>query len=126
MKALQIPRKVRIALAERCGGLCEVRHECQGRPFTQAHHRRPRGMGGSRRTDTNGLANLMAACNECHAWIEANRDAALVRGWLVAQQCEPTRVVCEYSNPSILRVPCLLDDDGGIRTATDDEELVEP
>lgn len=78
MKALQIPNLVRIALVQRSYGLCEVRQECNADQAKQAHHRRPRGMGGSRDLETNRLSNLLHVCNRCHDWIESNRDAARV------------------------------------------------
>lgn len=51
------------------------------------HHRRPRGMGGTDRPDTNTLANLMLICGDgvrgCHGWLESYRTIAEARGYLV-------------------------------------------
>lgn len=56
------------------------------------HHRRPRGMGGTRRVDTNSPANLVALCTRCHVWIESYRDESRRDGWLVSQHDDPERV----------------------------------
>ena len=65
---------------ERCG-LIEL--------AMQYHHRRPRGMGGSRATDTNGAANCVLLCVYCHRDIEAYREAAIDFGFLVPQGKKP-------------------------------------
>jgi hypothetical protein len=60
------------------------------------HHRRPRGMGGTRRPDTNSPANLLAVCGSgntaCHGEIESNRAHAQENGWLVPQVLNPAEV----------------------------------
>lgn len=57
------------------------------------HHRRPRGMGGSRRGDTNGLANLITLCGDgtrgCHGWVEAHRAEASRLGFLCPSWEDP-------------------------------------
>lgn len=60
--------------------------------WLQIHHRRPRGMGGTRREDSNGLAALVLVCEEHHAWIESNRETARDRGLLVTQHQTPADV----------------------------------
>lgn len=72
-------------LFERSGGNCE---RCGGFG-EQIHHRRARGMGGTRREDTNGLAGLVHLCAECHAHIESHREWAYEFGWLVRQWADP-------------------------------------
>ena len=96
MRATGFPPKVRQQIVERSSGRCEVM--AQGCTFTaQAiHHRRPRGMGGSRRPDTNTAANGLAVCDACHRWIESERDAALTLGWLVPQNQSPKDVPVVY------------------------------
>lgn len=66
---------------ERCGGMGE-----------QIHHRRARGMGGSRLGDTNALQNLVHICAPCHAFIESNREWAYEYGWLVRSHADPAEV----------------------------------
>lgn len=96
----------RRALAIRSAGLCEL---CGLVRAEQAHHRRPRAAGGSRRPDTNGLANLLALCSPCHHdQVESFRSRALVHGWLLSQDSHPTRV------PVLLHTGWVrLDDEGG-------------
>lgn len=51
------------------------------------HHRKPRGMGGSRDPRINDLRNLVTLCGSgttgCHGHIEANRAEAYADGWLL-------------------------------------------
>lgn len=58
------------------------------------HHRRPRGLGGSRRADTNDCANLLTLCTPCHVHVESHRGEALSNGWLVPQGTDPATVGC--------------------------------
>lgn len=120
MKARQIPTRVREALAERSQGLCE---RCGQERATQAHHRRPRGMGGSRDAATNVLSNLLHLSDECHAYVEANRTQAVVYGWLVKQHMTPASVPAKLWT-GFSREICWLSDDGDI-TPLSDVEIVE-
>jgi len=81
---------VRDEVYERAGYRCERCGDADG-PF-EVHHRRPRGMGGSRREDTNSPANLLLLCTRCHLWTESNRATALERGYLVPQGQDPATV----------------------------------
>lgn len=65
---------------------------CQDSDVLQIHHRRPRGMGGTRRESTNGPAGLILLCENCHSWVESHRDLARQRGFLVPQHAEPADV----------------------------------
>ena len=62
------------------------------------HHRRPRGMGGSKRPETNGAANAFLLCGHatspdgCHRWVENHRTEALELGLLVLQSQNPAEV----------------------------------
>lgn len=78
-------------------------HACQwcGRQVYEGgysiHHRRPRGMGGSRRRDANSPANLVVLCGSgttgCHGLVESHRDEARARGLLVPQGVDPSTVL---------------------------------
>lgn len=72
---------------ERCGG------SLTGWDAWSLHHRRARGMGGTRRASTESVANLVVLCGSgttgCHGWVESNRDQARELGWLLRQQQEP-------------------------------------
>lgn len=60
------------------------------------HHRRPRGMGGSRLPDTNLPANLITLCGTgvtgCHGWVEQHRLQARGCGYLLWQGADPELV----------------------------------
>lgn len=79
----------RLTIMLRNDGWCEV---CAERRATQAHHRKPRGMGGVSRaasTDVNRVSNGIACCDHCHHWIENNRDEAYEAGHLVKREADP-------------------------------------
>ncbi|MCW2957158.1 MAG: hypothetical protein JWO69_2027 [Thermoleophilia bacterium] len=78
-------RATRELVLERDGHRCIW---CESSCDLQAHHRRPRGAGGSRRTDTNSPANLVTLCAESHREVESNRREALDRGLLLPQSCD--------------------------------------
>lgn len=83
----------------RCSGHCEI---CgtylagdRGR-YWSIHHRRPRGMGGTQRPETNQPANLLAVCGSattgCHSEIESWRRRSTNHGLLVPQSKTPADV----------------------------------
>ena len=64
-----------------------------GKPTWQIHHRKPRGMGGTRDPLINSPANLVLLCGSgttgCHGWVESHRTEAREQGWLVSQHADP-------------------------------------
>lgn len=82
-------------------------YQCQrcGAPGTNIHHRRPRGMGGTRRRDTNTPVNLITLCGSgttgCHGWIESHRDEARELGFLVVQAGVPALVPVQTINGQV-------------------------
>lgn len=74
-------------LWRRCGGLCEV----SGRPLDydtfDMHHRRNKGMGGTRRPDVDELWNLLALDPQVHnggpGSVHGRREWSHLRGYLV-------------------------------------------
>jgi 5-methylcytosine-specific restriction protein A len=87
------PRPVRDLVLARASGNCEAMLSCcayEG-PY-EIHHRRPRGMGGSRAWETNSAANALHLCRRCHLYIESNRRTALEYGFLVRQNHDPRAV----------------------------------
>jgi hypothetical protein len=94
-------RIIRHNLACRSGHRCEL---CgirlgAGEEGT-AHHRRPRGAGGSRAADTDDLSNLLLLCGGalggiqgCHGHIESNRQWAMENGLLVPQGHDPATCI---------------------------------
>ena len=94
----------------RSGGFCEVRAGGCWDEGAQYHHRRPRGMGGSKDPRTGGAANALLVCLPCHQHLETTqRGEARDRGWIVRQSADPRQVpVFRYGRW------VLLDDEGGV------------
>lgn len=108
---MPIPKRTVELVYSRAGYACERCGTNESR-FWSIHHRRPRGMGGTKRSDTNTASNLILVCGSgttgCHGWIESNRAEALGLGLLVHQFISP------LGAPVTLTVGrVLLDDDGG-------------
>lgn len=100
---------VKARIIARSGGLCEVRTRHCWDEGAQIHHRRARGMGGSKDPRTGGAANALTVCVPCHAHIESQRAESLEMGWLVRQGVDPASVpVFRY------RRWVFLDDQGGL------------
>jgi hypothetical protein len=86
------------------------------------HHRRPRGMGGTNRPETNGAANLLLLCGSgttgCHGLIEAGRAMAHESGQLLWQTQDPAEVpvwILRRGLGLVSRLaPALLGDDGSL------------
>ena len=108
MRATGFSADVRALIIDRSRGRCEIRWACDGDVVTQIHHRRPRGMGGSKRPSTNLASNGLGACTDCHAFIESNRALALECGWLIPQAEDRPETVPVMIN----RRRSLLEDDG--------------
>ncbi len=113
-----LKRRVRageqLAMA-RCGGFCEI---CGGwlsgnrGTDWSLHHRHPRRMGGTRRREVYGAANLLAihgsGTTGCHAAVESNRTAAYETGLLLRDGAVPADVPVQLRYGRVL-----LDDAGG-------------
>lgn len=72
---------------------CEI---CGASNASNIHHRRPRGLGGTRDPEINSPANLLAVCGSgttgCHGQVEAYRKIAYELGWLVRWGQDPVWV----------------------------------
>lgn len=100
---------VRARVMARSGGFCEIRAVGCWDEASQIHHRRPRGLGGSKNPATGQASNALAVCVVCHSHAESHRSDALDRGWIVRQGHAPAEVpVFRYGRW------VLLDDEGGI------------
>ena len=84
--------EIRPGLVVRSGGRCEACGRALTTEQLHVHHRRPRGMGGTRRSDVHSYANLLALHPACHAAIESRREQALDDGLLVLQSQDPATV----------------------------------
>jgi hypothetical protein len=98
--------ETREAIKFRAGYLCE---RCGANWGEEIHHRRPRGMGSSKRPATAGAANGVFLCGPCHRWIESNRNDARDDGWICPQHAEPSEWPLDRLG---LGRPVLLDDAG--------------
>lgn len=97
---------VRDIIADRSGGLCEV---CGVDAGVQFHHRRPRGMGGTKRVSSASASNGLHVCGACHRLIESYRTVAKMLGWLVPTAADPTSRSVLYRGRW-----ARLGDDGGV------------
>jgi NTP pyrophosphatase (non-canonical NTP hydrolase) len=106
------PTAVVTLLRERSIDRCEM---CGGRA-TNSHHRRPRGLGGSRDPKTDAASNGVRICGSgttgCHGWVEGNRETARELGWLVRQGQDPAEVPILLMRPAGVLEWVLLDDEG--------------
>ena len=92
---------------ERCGTDSSLRYSL--------HHRKPRGMGGSKDPAINNPSNLIFLCGSgtegCHGWVESNRSIAYTDGLLVHRVDDPAEI------PVVLRYgEVFLDEEGGVQT----------
>jgi 5-methylcytosine-specific restriction protein A len=96
---------------ERADGCCERCGTSAGNDYSY-HHRRPRGMGGSKLDALRTPCNIVLLCGSgttgCHGRVESQRTMALEEGWLVSQS------VSEPGTVPLLRLGelVLLDRDG--------------
>lgn len=81
---------VRGSIYRRSNGCCERCGISVETIPASIHHRRPRGMGGSRDPKINGVTAGVLLCGTgttgCHGWVESNRALAIEQGWLVPRR----------------------------------------
>lgn len=96
--------EARRLIEQRAKGFCEYCALPLGRN-AHLHHRQPRGIGGTS-TETAGQAcNALRVHPQCHAKIEANREEAYRKGWLVRKPLHPATVpVWRWGNWTILHL----------------------
>jgi hypothetical protein len=92
--------------------LCGDRPDGERGTGWSVHHRRPRGMGGTRWDEINSPANLVILCGSgatlCHSTVESRRSVAFDLGLLVRQNAAPSQVPIHHAVHGI----CWLTDDG--------------
>ena len=84
----------RQTVVNRAGYMCEL---CGGSLSVMSlHHRRPRGMGGTKALWIHDAENLLALCGTgttgCHGKVESFRERAYDFGWLVKYGIMPHHV----------------------------------
>ncbi len=88
---------VRRTVTERATGACERCGKTITGPYS-IHHRKPRGMGGTRDPKANSPANLVLLCGSattpegCHTAVERFRQAAITTGYIVTRTADPETV----------------------------------
>ena len=78
-----IPYRTLRLVLDRSGDMCE---RCGSLSPADVHHRRARGMGGTRDPEIHSPANLVVLCRDCHTFVEHNRAEATEQGWLVPRR----------------------------------------
>lgn len=80
------------------------------------HHRKPRGMGGTKRPEINQPANLLTLCGTgttgCHGNVESYRSQAKADGFLIFNLDDAARKPVKTPTGWVL-----LDNEGGMRPA---------
>ena len=77
----QIPKTNRQLVQGRAFGRCE---RCLKTTLCgHLHHRRPKGLGGSKAPDRHDVSNLVYLCPEDHSWAHGNPLEAIAAGYLV-------------------------------------------
>lgn len=113
-------RKVKELVAKRAGGRCEMCGNPVSYGYYSYHHRRTRGMGGSKDPATNQASNLLLLCGTgttlCHGWITEfpKKAKAEENGWVVSRWAKPALVPVLVFSHAPHKV--LLDDDGNYVT----------
>jgi hypothetical protein len=91
---------------ERCGTADALRWSL--------HHRKPRGMGGSKDPAMNSPANILLLCGSgttgCHGWVESHREEAYETGLLVYRNDDPAETPVTLRHGEVW-----LDDVGGVQ-----------
>jgi len=109
-----MPKATADAVRARSQGRCE-RCGTDSAARWSLHHRKPRGMGGTRDPEINSPANVLLLCGSgtegCHGRVESNRAEAYDLGLLVRRNDDPAQVPVELRFGRVL-----LDDEGGAQT----------
>ena len=119
---MSITAKTRQIVLDRDEYRCQRCGEYVG-PFGEysIHHRRPRGMGGTKRPETDLPGNLVVLCGSgttgCHGQVEADRLRATAAGFLVSQHADP-----ELIPVHTFRGKVLLSNDGMLALIADRSE----
>lgn len=106
----------------RCAACGEQVHGERGRDWS-VHHRKPRGMGGSKDPAVSSPANGVILCGSgttgCHGEVEQRRENAMAEGFLISRNGVqvPSEVPIEHAVHGLVR----LDDDGGFTLAESEQ-----
>lgn len=107
MRVSEFSDVVKARVMARAGGLCE---HCNHRQGVDYHHRRNRGMGGSKDPRSGYASNCLLLCGPCHLWATDNKRAAMEVGVVVSNFCDSPALEPVWRRDQWV----LLDDEGGI------------
>lgn len=114
MSRQRMPQATVTAVHQRSQRRCERCGTDRALRFS-LHHRKPRGMGGSRDPLINAPSNIVLLCGSgtegCHGWIESHRAEAHIDGLLVYRIDDPAEIPVQLRYGLVF-----LDDEGGVQT----------
>lgn len=120
MGRANFPRDVIELVLSRSGGSCEIMSSGCTLVAEHHHHRRPKGLGGTRRPESQYASNCLHCCTRCHLKIHAMPTWARDNGFLVRQTDNPAVVPmwwrCNIHGDTKLLV--LLDNSGDVIPTT--------
>lgn len=111
----QIPKANRQIVQGRAFGRCERCHKIELNG--DLHHRRVRGIGGSRRTDRHDPSGLLYLCRTCHDWTHNHPFDARDLGLIVSRNS--TSRYCDIPVVDLYGRARLLDDEGSWTEVSD-------
>ena len=82
-----LPKKLRTAVYERAGGLCDCCGEWMDPETFDVHHRQLRSRGGK-----HTIENLVALKHEHHMWVHQHPAEATERGLMVSAYADPATI----------------------------------
>jgi len=106
---VKFTEKTRNIVVERAKGNCELCGSAVNNP--NLHHRKPRGMGGTKNPASCSPSNAMFLHFQCHEWVESNRTKSYEMGYLVRQTEESNKKPVLHHSGWVL-----LNNDGSITT----------
>ena len=92
MSRSHFPRHVIELVTGRSGGNCECMSSGCTLIAEHLHHRRPKGIGGTRRPESQWASNALHVCLKCHLRIHAMPNWSRDNGFLVRQSDDPSSV----------------------------------
>lgn len=100
---MRFTEKARKLIEQRARGRCEL---CDAPAQTaQIHHRKPRGMGGTKNPASRSPSNGLYVHFKCHEWIERNREQAALKGYLVPQWADSDTTPVLFGSSWYLLLP---------------------
>jgi hypothetical protein len=100
-----ISEATKAIVRDRSSGVCEV---CLAVPATNFHHRRARGMGGTKR-NIHGPDWVLHLCGSgttgCHGYIESHPEISYAKGWKIRGTHTPATIPVELHGEWLILQP---------------------